>query len=86
MCYVEVRGDSMDSPKKQAEYLEAAIRELKRLVKKEDILTDLRKHDAYLKPSVKKRVKRNEAFKRRKREERKQEWLSKKPQNSNEME
>jgi len=60
---VDVRGDTKEA-------LDAALKEFKRLVKKEGILQDLRKHEQYVKPSMKAKLKHIEAIKRHKREER----------------
>lgn len=81
MSYVEIRQnpDVLYSKKGHKDFLEDALQELKRKMKKEGTLQDFRKHESYMSPSKKKRFKRNEAFKRRKREERKKEWLEKQP-------
>lgn len=60
---IEVRDASYAS-------LERALGEFKKKVKKAEIMGDLRKHEAYFKPSVKKKLKRIEARKRRRKEER----------------
>ncbi len=75
--YVEVRQGSEDSKKSNKEYLEDAIKEFKRRVKKEGIMHELKLRESYMAPSLKKRYRRNEAMKRRKREERKQMWHKK---------
>lgn len=79
MSYVEVRVISGD---KHLASLDAAIKEFKKRVKKDEILQDLKKHEFYMSPSNKKRWKKNEAFKRKKREERKQQWNDKNPNKS----
>lgn len=71
MSYVEVRNNN---DKKHADMVDIAIKELKRRVKKENIFQDLKRKEFYMSPSKKKRFRKNEAFKRRKREERKQIW------------
>ena len=45
-----------------------ALAEFKKQVKREGILEDLRKYEYYLKPSLKRKLKRQEALKRRRRE------------------
>jgi len=76
MSYVEVRTNPNKS---QADLVVDALKELKRRMKKEGILQDLKKYEFYMSPSKKKRFREKEAFKRRKRDERKKEWYSKKP-------
>ena len=61
--YVDVRG----TDDKAFQY---AMAEFKKKVKKAEILIELRRHEAYLKPSARKKIKRLEALKRRRREER----------------
>lgn len=61
--YVEVRGTDDRA-------FSIALAEFKKKVKKAEILSDLRKHEAYIKPSVRLKLKRLEALKRRRREER----------------
>lgn len=82
MSYVEVRQSSGDSPKTHRDNVESAIKELKRRMKKEGILYDLKLREFYMSPSKKKRYRKNEAMKRRKREERKQMWYKKNESNS----
>ena len=59
---VEVRGNTDID-------FQRALTEFKRRVKKAGIMEDLRKHEYYVKPSLKKKLKRLDATKRRKREE-----------------
>jgi ribosomal protein S21 len=80
MCYVEVRPVNENSTKKHKDYVDDALKELKRRMKKEGILQDLKRHESYMSPSQKKRFRRNEAMKRRKRDNRKQQWFKKKSQ------
>ena len=49
--------------------LDRAISEFKKQVKKEGILDDLKKKEFYVKPSLRRRLKREESRKRRRREE-----------------
>ena len=76
MSYVEVRTNPN---KKPADLVNDALKELKRKMKKDGVLQDLKKYEFYMSPSKKKRFRKKEAFKRLKREQRKSEWYSKKP-------
>ena len=76
MSYVEVRTNPN---KKHSDLLNEALKELKRKMKKEGILQDLKKYEFYMSPSKKKRFRKKEAFKRLKREQRKTDWYRKKP-------
>lgn len=78
MSFVEVRNADHSS-KKHIDFINDALKELKRQMKKEGILQDLKRHEAYITPSKRRRIKKNEAFKRRKRDERKEAWFKKKP-------
>lgn len=49
--------------------LQKAIRQFTRMVKKSEIMQELRRREYFLKPSKKRQFKREEALKRRKREE-----------------
>jgi len=60
---VEVRGTDNEA-------LQRALAEFKKKVKKAEILQDLRRYEAFVKPSMRRRLKRVEALKRRRREER----------------
>jgi len=60
--YVEVKG-STDKD------FQIALAIFRSKVKKAGIMEDLRKHEYYIKPSVKRRLKRAEARKRRRREQ-----------------
>lgn len=62
MMKVDVRGTDNEA-------FQRALAEFKKKVKKEEILTDLRRHEFYRKPSVRLKLKRIEALKRRRREE-----------------
>jgi ribosomal protein S21 len=64
--YVEVKGDSIND-------LERALRHFTKLVKKSDILNEVKNREFYVKRSKKKILKRQEALRRRIREEKKQE-------------
>lgn len=69
----EIKNYDGDS-KKHIETVTHLVKELKKSLKKEGILQDLRLKESYMSPSKKKRYKRNEARKRRVRDARKQEW------------
>ncbi|KKN10738.1 hypothetical protein LCGC14_1033600 [marine sediment metagenome] len=58
---VNVRGDG------EAAFGQALV-EFKKRVKRAGILEDLRKHEYYVKPSIKRKLKQQEAMKRRRRE------------------
>lgn len=60
--YVEVKGEGTKA-------LDYALSEFKKKVKKNEILSDYRKHEYYIKPSAKRKLKRAEAIKRRRRDE-----------------
>jgi len=45
------------------ESVESAIKRFKRKCQKDDIIKDLRKHEEYVRPSVKKKLKKEEAIK-----------------------
>lgn len=60
--YVEVKG-STDKD------FQIALSIFKSKVKKAGVMEDLRKHEYYIKPSVKRKLKRAEAQKRRRREQ-----------------
>jgi len=62
MTYVEVRGNDSSS-------FHRALATFKSKVKKAGIFDELRKHEHYTKPSMKRKLKRAEAHKRRRREE-----------------
>jgi small subunit ribosomal protein S21 len=66
MLHVDVRGDTEKD-------FQHAMAEFKRRVKKAGIMEDVRKKEYYMKPSVKKKLKRLEAKRRQKREERQNE-------------
>lgn len=82
MCYVEVRQGSRESTRKHIDYINDALKELKRRMKKEGVFYDLKKCEFYRSPSQKRRWKRNEAQKQRRIDERRSQWMSRKPINS----
>jgi small subunit ribosomal protein S21 len=62
MSYVEVKGTTQEA-------LDRAMAEFKNKVKRADIFQDLKRHEYHVKPSVRRKLKQQEAFKRRRREE-----------------
>jgi ribosomal protein S21 len=62
--YVEVRGDSKDD-------LERAIKVFSKMVKKNDIINEVKKREFYVTPSKKRILKRQESKRRRIRDARK---------------
>lgn len=68
--YVTQTGD----PKKDKANVDFALRDFKKKIKKSGIMNELRQREAYMSPSKYKRYRKNEAIKRKKREEKKQEW------------
>jgi len=72
--YVEVRG-SDDAA------FQRAMTEFKRRVKKAGLFEDLKKHEYYVKPSLRKKLKRLGAIKRKRREENEATRRSKNPRN-----
>lgn len=71
MNYVEIRDD------KGKNSLDIAIKKLKRILKNEGMFQELKRREYYMSPSEKLKFKKSEAFKRRKRDERKKEWNEK---------
>lgn len=70
---IEIKVNCKDIKKHQQE-VSLALAELKKFMKKNGILNDLRKHEHYVAPSKKRRIKHQESIKMRKREEKKVEW------------
>lgn len=73
MSYVSLENNNKKSSKYHNE-LPNALREFRKKVKTAGILQDLQKHESYMSPSEKRKFKEKEAIRRKKREERKQEW------------
>lgn len=71
MC--EVIVNSRD-PRRHREEVDNALRELRKKVKKAGIFQDLRKHEHFVAPSKKRKLKAAESLKQRKRDERKSQW------------
>jgi len=53
------------------ESIESALKRFKRRVQKDDIIKDLRKHEEYVRPSVKKKLKKIQAIKNKRKKDRK---------------
>lgn len=70
--YVIQTGD----PKKDRANIDFALREFKKKIKKSGIMNELRQRESYMSPSQYKRYRKNEAIKRKKRDEKKQEWTN----------
>ncbi len=70
---VNLSGDN----KKDRDAVDIALRELKKKVKKSGIMQELRQRESYMSPSKYKTFRRNEAIKRRKRDEKKNDWSRK---------
>lgn len=68
--FVNTTGDF----KKDKLNFEYALRDFKKKIKKSGMLNELRRREAYMSPSKYKRWRTNEAIKRRKRDEKKEEW------------
>ena len=64
MAKVVARTFTNNYGKQTTEDLESMLRRFKRKVEKEEILEDMRKHEYYKSPSVKKREKHENALKR----------------------
>lgn len=74
---IEVTINNRD-PRRHLDEVDHALRELRKQIKKSGLLQDLRKHEYYVAPSKKRKLKAAESFKLRKREERKTQWQKKK--------
>ena len=72
--YIEVRGNDDAA-------FQRAMTEFKRRIKKAEVLEDLRKHEYYVKPSTKRKLKRMDAIKRKRREENEASRRKKNPRN-----
>jgi len=60
--YIEVKGTTQEA-------LDRAMAEFKSKIKRAEIFNDLKRHEYHVKPSVRRKLKQQEAFKRRRREE-----------------
>lgn len=67
--YIEIKQSSSD-PKKDKS-LDIGLREFKKQIKKIGLMQELRRREAYMSPSQYRKFRKNEAIKRRKREEKK---------------
>lgn len=79
--YVEVRAGNSQNRKDHEVAVAHALSELKRDVKKEGLMQELRRRESYMSPSKYRRFKHNEAVKQKKRDERKVEWSGKSKSN-----
>ncbi len=52
------------------ESVESALKRFKRRVQKDDIIKDIRKHEEYVRPSVKKKLKKEQAIKNKRKKDR----------------
>lgn len=52
------------------ESVESALKRFKRRVQKDDIIKDIRKHEEYVRPSVKKKLKKIQAIKNKRKKDR----------------
>ena len=68
ICNASVEAKSYGN---QIESLESLLRRFKRKCEKADLMRDIRKHDYYIKPSVRRKLKDKYAMQRTLREERK---------------
>ena len=74
---MEVKINYYNDPKKDRAAFDNGLLEFKKQVKKSELMNELRRREAYMPPSKYRRWRKNEALKRRKRENRKQEWNNK---------
>jgi small subunit ribosomal protein S21 len=74
---VEVKVNITGDYKKDRAAVDIALRDFKKKIKKSGIMSELRRREAYMPPSKYKKWRKNEAIKRRKRDERKEEWSKK---------
>jgi small subunit ribosomal protein S21 len=75
---VEVKVNNLTGDvRKDKDAVEVALNEFRKKIKKSGIMNELRRREFYMSPSKKKRFRKNEALKRRKRDERKAEWTKK---------
>ena len=71
---MEVKVNITGDAKKDRTSFDNAMKEFKKQTKKSGIMNELRRREAYMSPSKYRRWRKNEAIKRRKRDEKKQEW------------
>lgn len=74
---LEVQVNLSGDNRKDRDAVEFALRDLKKKIKKSGLMQELRMREAYMSPSKYRKYRRNEAIKRRKRDERKNEWSKK---------
>ena len=75
MNYVKIDNIDGKNQKRHIEQVDYALRELKKQLKKDGLMPELRRREYYLSPSKKRRFKKAEALKKRKRADRKQQWF-----------
>lgn len=73
MNYVEIDSNSRHA-KNHVGQVDWALKELRKQLKKDNFSYELKRREHYMSPSAKKRFRKNESIKRRKREDRKQQW------------
>jgi len=70
---IEIKVNCKDIKHHERE-VASAIQELKKQIKKDGLIQELRKREYYVPPSRKRRLKHEESIKSRKRDERKAQW------------
>ena len=70
---IEIRVNCKDIKRHEQE-VAFAIQELKKHIKKDGMMQELRRREFYIPPSRKRRLKHEESIKSRKREEKKAQW------------
>jgi ribosomal protein S21 len=66
--------------KKHRDEVDSALRELKKQLKKNGLMQELRRREHYTAPSKARTIKRDESLKQRRRDDRKNEWQRNKEQ------
>ena len=75
MSYIKIEPDNDHA--KHIVQVDYALKELRKILKRDGIFEELKNREGFMSPSKKRRFKKSEAFKRKKREERKQNWFVK---------
>jgi small subunit ribosomal protein S21 len=65
---------NIKDPRKHDQEVSYALQELKKMMKKDGLMNELRKREHYVAPSRKRRLKHTESIKQRRRDEKKTEW------------
>lgn len=73
MAYIEIIPDANQT--RHIAQVDYALKEMRKQLKRDGIFEELKLKSEYMSPSKARRFKRNEAFKRKKRDERKQNWF-----------